>query len=430
MDKDNESFSMSIGQWVSNELISFRPDREVFLQAARHLIGKTIARPSSNSSRIRQISVGKLYESAVYECLRELTKRDPEHSLVAKGADVSPCRRTVAQLRQDGLFYDEKGDIVARGDGQDLSEFDSLVLNRKNEIALIEAKNSKMSLKDLNETTTYKKRLVKYLFSRQVQFVLASPLNIENDPYVKQLLCAPGNFFASTPWLEELSSLLNQKELLEKRVPSAEEPRLVYLSDFRTPKIHYLKVHNVCRHAIIEALKNNRKPILPDKSWLIERIVIGHLSELSVAKLLQESNVLVDEKRLTVESFSQFFSRIVLSLSMPESRPVLYLRLRSTPVYLKLGPLNTFTFEFERNIFPRTTYFRWLENMDFEIDQPLMSRILHEYLNENVAGLRRKIGELEKFKEFAPIPWKRSQNLQSDKVERASLLQNSDKNRF
>jgi hypothetical protein len=80
---------------------------------------------------------------------------------------------------------------------------------------------------------------------------------------------------------------------------------------------------------------------------------------------------------------------------MPELRPEVYIKVQKKAVYLKMGPLNTSTFGFERNIRRRrTVFFNWLEYAQPEIEPDLMNNILNRYLKDNIFGSRRKPGEL------------------------------------
>jgi len=126
------------------------------------------------------------------------------------------------------------------------------------------------------------------------------------------------------------------------------------------------------------------------KSWIVKRIIVGYLSNSCTKVLLNEKNLVIQEKKLTSENL-HVFSRVVLSLNLPDLRPVLYLRVRKKPVYLKIGPFNTSTFKFERNIRRRrTAFFDWLERAQPEIGPDLMSSIMNRYLNDDVTGSRRK----------------------------------------
>jgi len=95
---------------------------------------------------------------------------------------------------------------------------------------------------------------------------------------------------------------------------------------------------------------------------------------------------------LSYEKFVQLFSKMVLVMSMPELRPVLYLRVKSTQAFMKMDPFSMNTFEFERNVLPRfTQLFDWIDSVTFRIGSEVTKRVMNICLNESVVDKRKKL---------------------------------------
>lgn len=385
----------SIGELVSKTLRSFQPSREIAIRALRHLSEKKKEDLFSKKEVPKKIAIGQWYEAVIYERLLELATLDGDYTLVRKWNDIWRRNRIRSRLGQDGLVYDETGAIVVRGNGQDIAELDILLTNRENEIAFAEVKNSGNNLEEFDTLIDYKRRLLSFLFSQPIQFVLISSLELSNKPAIKLITSIPGNFFVVTGGLDKLHSSLKPEDVFRRYLRRNDGFRSMLLSDLNTTKINYLELHNMCRAELVNSVMNSRTLNFKGNFSLVKRIVVGYLTESSIESLLSEKEIIFHGERLTSESFRNF-SRAVLAVSMPELRPALYLRLRAKPVYLKMGPFTTLTFKFERRIYQRrTAFFDWLENVESGIGPHVMNQILHQCLNESVAGNRRKLGESE-----------------------------------
>jgi hypothetical protein len=366
---------------------------EIALQSLRHLPKKIKKDLFSENEHTKQNAIGYWYEAVIYERLLELAKQDADCVVVGKWNDVPWQKRKKPKLGQDGLFYDESGTIVARGNGQDLGEFDLLMTNSLNEMAFAEVTNSKNNLKRFDVEIDYKRRLIGALFSQPVQFVLISCLDLRNRPVVKRIASTPESYFTLTGGLDGIHSSLKLEDVLCRPPNQNNRFSPILLANLKTVNLNYLKLHNLCREKLINAAMSSKLPEFKGSSLLIKRIIVGYLNESSIKSLLDGKNMVIQGEKQSYESFHAF-SRVVLALSMPDLRPALYLRLRAKPVYLKMGPFTTSTFEFERNICRRrTAFFDWLENVYFEIAPNLLNQIMNVCLNEGVAGSRRKAGE-------------------------------------
>lgn len=384
----------SVGEWTSREISSFCPARETGLKALRHLSNKIRKDLFSENEHTKQNAVGLWYEALVYETLLERARESQSYVVIGKGNDVPVNVRRSSRLCQDGLYYDEGGAIVARGNGQDLAELDLMIANKHGEIAFGEIIKSEKNLKGFEAEINYKRQLLTAMFSQPAQFVLISCSKLRHS-LLKKTLSAPNSHSATTGDLSELLSGLKPEDVSELS-PRKAWFKPILLSDLKYRRINYLYEHNQCRDELTKSLAEGRMPHLQNNFSLVKRILVGCLNEQSTKWLLLEKNITVEGKRLNAENFA--FSKVVLALSLPEFRPILYLRLPTKPIYLKMGPLTTSTFEFERNIYSwRTAFFAWLENVSFRIWPDLLGQILNRYLNESVVGSKKKHGESASF---------------------------------
>lgn len=391
------------GGCIAKELSQVCPSEEIILRAKTHMTKEKSDLLSSKDTWHRKIAEGKFYEAVIYECLKKAIKKDRQYSIIAKGCDYKNNGTTKSLLGQDGIFYDEKtGDIVVRGNGQDIAEFDFILFKENTEVVFVEIKNSENNLKEFAKTVAYKRELIKLLFGQEPQFILVSSLDIRNKSSVRSVLSLPNSYFVITSWFREIDFLKKETtQQKQNRDTSCSEYNLIQISDLKTRKIHYLKTHNSCLKAVFEALQNETEVILPRKSWLIKRLIVGQLSTLSVEKLLSDKKILIDGIQLNLCVFEKIFDRIVLSLTMPELRPVFYFKVKSQPLYLKLGPADSAIFEFERIIFSqRTAFFNWLENTDAKIHPDVLNRFLMRFLNGSKWGSKRKFGEVDRLRNF------------------------------
>lgn len=390
---------MSIDEWVLKGLHSFKPSREFTIRALRHLSDKKKEDLFAQSGWLKRVAIGELYEAIIYEKLLQLTSIDNDYAVVGKWDDVPWRSRVRPCLGQDGLYYDRSGAIVARGNGQDLSEFDLLLTNLHNEYAFLEIKNSPRFLKEFDLKLEYKRRLLSYLFSKPVQCgVVVSSLKISKKPVIKRITATPGNFLVVTDAMDEMDSSIKPEDLSRRFYHRDVGFRPMPLSEIVKKGFNYRSLHDAYREELIKAVMKGKKPNLKGNFWMIKNVIVGYLDESAIKNLFSEKNIVVQGERLTPETFFQHFSRVVLSIRLPELRPVLYLRLHPKRAYWKMGPSTTTTFEYERHIYAkRTAFFDWLESAEFRIRPDLTKQIMRNCLNASVTGKRKKVGELEKF---------------------------------
>lgn len=382
-----------ISELVSYELNSFQPSTEIVSRALRHLSENKRKQLLSKKMHSKRSAIGKLYEYVIYERLSELSGRNTCFNVIGKGADIPSKMKKAPELKQDGLYYDRSGDIVARGNGQELAEFDMILTSKMNEIVFVEIKNSKNIPKDFDQLISYKKRLLSHLFNQPVSFVLISSFDIRNNPSVTPTISTKNDHFVKTCSREDFCKIIKSVIMTRPFIPKERNSNQL-LSDFKTTQINYKKIHNLCRKKVIKALLNGKPVNFGGNSWLIKRLVMGKLSNDSVMELRNKKEIIGQEKKLDLKNYHRLFSKIVLSLSIPDLRPVLYMKAVEKSLYLKMGPLTPLIFGFERNIFPRTAFYNWLDNIQHELNPNLLNQIMTKCLNTKTCGSRRKAGEI------------------------------------
>lgn len=379
---------------ISNELSSFQPSIDLVSKALRHLSDSKREQLFSKHQLEKYSAIGKLYEYVLYEKLSELSVRHPCLNLIGKGADAPSKLKKAPKLKQDGLYYDLSGDVVARGNGQDLAEFD-MILTNMNEIVFVEVKTSKVVSNDFNRLIRYKKRLLSHMFNQPISFLLFSSFDIKHNPSIISTIDTKNDLFVKTFTREDLCKLIKNVNItthfsLEEKSPNP------LLSDFDVTTFDYKKIHNSCRKKVINAILHDKPVNFGVESSLIKRLLLGKLSNDSVIELLSTKGILCHEKNLDLKTYHRLFSKIVLSLSIPDLRPTLYMKGVKKSLYLKMGPDTPLIFGFERNIFPRTAFYDWLNAIQHELKPSLVNQIMSKCLTPELCGSRKKFGQKSK----------------------------------
>jgi len=134
-----------------------------------------------------------------YETFIELAaKNDGIRYLALKGADA-PRHRKNARLGQNGIFYSRSGDITIRGNGQDLAEFDLLMVDGEDRITFAEVLTSPSDLKEFEAEIEYKRHLLGYLFDQPVvPFLLVSSFDVANYLAGRRIIKTPNTYYFRT----------------------------------------------------------------------------------------------------------------------------------------------------------------------------------------------------------------------------------------
>jgi hypothetical protein len=376
--------------WLRENLQAWRPTKEDVLRATRHLHGLDKLLASKETWDMRQ-AVGSLHEYLVYDRIVETAqKSDLVKAIVMKGNDVVRTQEgPAARLGQNGFFY-SGGNIYLRGNGQDLAEFDALIISRGRDILPIETVVTKINFNDLEDEAEYKKTLLNYLFQRsETNFVLVSSLDFEKSSQMNSFISKNGNHFLQTGPVDEIVGNLSPAEL--RRQTESHEPRkLISAKELEIRQFDYSRIHDEERKNLLKDATEGASidlQIARARSSIVKNVFLGALAKDALSYFLDSFEL--REKQLgkvSVQSFPRYFTRAVLVISMPKLRPILYLR-QHKPNYAKFGPSTMSRFEFERNIDSHyTRVFDWLETVHDLIDASSMRVLLQRFLRREVVG--------------------------------------------
>jgi len=389
----------SLGDSIAEGLQGFRPTLDQLSRAIRHV--PPHIRGGLYDTRDfyrRRMALGHLYQSVVYDRIHYLCDQSSGvKSFVRLFGDVPRESMTEGELGQNGFFYtrNPEGEIVVRGNGADLGEIDSLVFGADGSVLFFEIKLSDRNLDELEEKVPYKRDLLKLLLSMDPGFLLVSPADTGSNREISRLLNDPRNKTVRTGDLGGLPPGL----LTNTRRPEPHSRcKAILLSDIeRVNAFDYAKAHDEIRLKLIERLD------LPDplgfqhkNFFLLRRLVLGALDPEAVSHILRTYRLSVDGTTIDDYVYRKRLSRTVMTLTLPEARPKLYLRARAKPNYLNLGPMPQNTFVFERNIVKARApaFFRELESAKETIGSDVATKVLGRYIRPEVLESHRKFRDV------------------------------------
>lgn len=393
-------------EWLRNSLESWQPTTADVIKASRHLKNYERKQLFSGSGWERRRTLGKLYEYSIYERILTLAQgSSPIKYIVRKGRDVPKgiCLKT--GLAQNGLFYSRRGDIYVRGNGQDLAEFDILLVDSQDSIVLIEVLESMININDFADECHYKRNLLEFLFGNRVSDpVVVSSIDLLRNANCRKLFSQTENHFVRTKPIEDLVSALDSTKLKEDSDVQHDYGKLVTFSELQPREFDYRSHHDREKRQLIEAALQPTHSVenLAQKARLsiVKNVIIGILNKSAIKYLLGTKQMVVPplQDPLSNQEFLHHFAKTLLVLSLPELRPTLYLKVRNRCNYLKMGPASLTTFKFERNIEAQhTEFYGWLEETDLFIGKTFSQKILDYYLREHVVGWRMKRPQFPKF---------------------------------
>ena len=244
--------------WLNTNFKKFKPTAAIAINATRHM--NKIERKKLFSPDIEPMRTaeGRWFEAIVYEMFLDISKKsDTIKFLARKGADA-PDRRENVRIGQNGLFYSKYGDITIRGNGQDLAEFDMLLVDSDNHVAFAEVVTSPSDLKEFEVEIAYKKRLLGYLYGQKITpFLLVSSFDLSNYVVVKRLAKDRTNAIIHTSSCEQIKSLVKHyRPRIIYNLPE-NHPKLIRATDI--PMKHpfdYKRYHDEVKNRIFTEIMN------------------------------------------------------------------------------------------------------------------------------------------------------------------------------
>ena len=355
--------------WLIANFKNFKPTAAIAINATRHM--NRIERKKLFSSDIEPMRTaeGRWFEAIVYEMFLEISKKSPGIKYLArKGADA-PDRREDVRIGQNGLFYSKYGDITIRGNGQDLAEFDLLLVDSDNLVAFAEVVTSPADLKEFEAEIAYKKKLLGYLYSQKsTPFLLVSSFDLSNYSVVKRLAKDKTNAIIHTSTCEEIKSLVKHYR-----------PRIIYNNPVNHPKLipatkipmkqpfDYKRFHDEVRTMIFTRISQPGARKFPEitstTGQLVKKVLYGGLFPPAIKALCDGYGLSVRGKRIEYNEFSKFYSKAIIATDLPGYEIIVYLRSRQKKEYHKMVQAKDGHFKFERPTPPKVGFFLWLETI-------------------------------------------------------------------
>ncbi|MDI6720082.1 MAG: hypothetical protein QMD46_10780 [Methanomicrobiales archaeon] len=393
-------------EWLENNFQSIQPDRDITLRAARHLSKPERRKLFSADVEPMRTAEGRWYEAIVYEMVLKLAlQSDLIKGVVRKGADARHIRQKV-ELGQNGLFYSRLGDINIRGNGQDLAEFDLMLIDRNDRIAFGEIVTSPLDMKEFGDEIRYKKRLLGYLFGQEtVPFILISSVDISRIVAVRRLMKEADNILIHTQSCGEIKTCFRPFEIRNIPRKPAHHPKLVSVHEIGPLRqFDYKRLHDIERERVLRTIAKSGSPQLPENAdpagLLVKKILFGALYPSAIRMLDQEYEILIRGRDCNLDCLSNEFSKVVLAADLPGFDPIIYLRSKKDKEYLKMVKSKGGTFKFERYTPNKVGFFLWLESL-----RPnLGARITKDLLDAFVGFQEAQSGDARGAKEAAAIP--------------------------
>ncbi|MCK9592175.1 MAG: hypothetical protein M0Q91_09240 [Methanoregula sp.] len=368
--------------WLTTNFKNFKPNAAIALNATRHM--NKIERKKLFSPDIEPMRTaeGRWFEAIVYEMFLDISKKSNRIKYLArKGADA-PRKREEVKIGQNGIFYSKYGDITVRGNGQDLAEFDMLLIDSDNQVVFAEVVTSPSDLKEFEQEIAFKKRLLSYLYDQKnTPFLLVSSFDLSNYSVVKRLAKDKTNAIIHTSSCEEIKSILKHYRPRILYNHPENHPNLVPATDFPMKNtFDYKRYHDEVRAQIFTEIAKGGERSLPEitsrTGQLVKKVLYGALYPQSVKLLCNTYGLTVKSRKIEFGDFSQFYSKAIIATDLPNFELIIYLRSRQKKEYHKMIQAKDGHFKFERPTPPKVGFFLWLE----AIQPSLGTQITHQLL--------------------------------------------------
>ena len=364
---DTDFYSALMIPWLNSNFKNFKPTAIIALNATRHMNQVERKKLFSPDIEPMRTAEGRWFEAIVYEMFLDIAKRSNRIRFLAmKGADA-PKKRDEVRIGQNGLFYSKYGDITVRGNGQDLAEFDMLLVDADNHIAFAEVVTSPADLKEFEQEIAYKKKLLGYLYNQKTTpFLLVSSFDLSNYSVVKRLAKDRTNAIIHTSSCEQIKSLVKhyRPRILYNKPENHE--KLIRATDIPVKNtFDYKRYHDEVRNRIFsEITKKDTKnfPGIPDQTGqLVKKVLYGAMYPQAIKSLSDTCGLTVKGKKLEFKDFFKQYSKAVIATDLPGYELIIYLRYHQKKEYHKMVQVKDGHFKFERPTPPKVGFFLWLE---------------------------------------------------------------------
>ncbi len=355
--------------WLNANFKHFKPTAAIAINATRHM--NKIERKKLFSPDIEPMRTaeGRWFEAIVYEMFLDISKKsDTIKYLAMKGADA-PHRREEVRIGQNGLFYSKYGDITIRGNGQDLAEFDMLLVDADNHVAFAEVVTSPSDLKEFEVEIAYKKKLLGYLYGQKITpFLLVSSFDLSNYSVVKRLAKDKTNAIIHTSSCEQIKALVKHyRPRIIYNLPE-NHPKLIRATDIPMKRpFDYKQYHDDVKTRLFSEIAKKPGRLHPEitdtTGQLVKKVLYGGLFPQAVKAVSETWGMTVKGKKITMDEFSRLYSKAIVATDLPGFELIIYLRSRQKKEYHKLIQMKDGHFKFERPTPPKVGFFLWLETI-------------------------------------------------------------------
>jgi len=355
--------------WLNANFRHFKPTAAIAINATRHMNKIERRKLFSPDIEPMRTAEGRWFEAIVYEMFLDIAKKSSTIKYVAmKGADA-PGRRENVRIGQNGLFYSKYGDITIRGNGQDLAEFDFLLVDSGGHVAFGEVITSPSDLKEFEVEIAYKKKLLGYLYGQTITpFILVSSIDLSNYSVVKRLAKDKTNAIIHTSSCEEIKALVKHYRPRIIYNEPKDHPKLIRATDIPMKQpFNYKGYHDEVRNRIFTAIAHTPGRISPEipgpTGQLVKKVLYGGLFPPAVKAVCETWGITVKGKKIVMEDFSRLYSKAIIATDLPGYELIIYLRSRQKKEYHKLVQMKDGHFKFERPTPPKVGFFLWLETI-------------------------------------------------------------------
>ena len=374
-----------ITSWLAKNASSFSPAPTLAINATRHLSKAERHKLFSADIEHMRTAEGRWYEAIIYELFRELSPRTEAIRHLALKGDDAPRGRRNASLGQNGLFYSRCGDITIRGNGQDLAEFDLLLVDGEGLISFAEVLTSPSDLKEFEQEIDYKRKLLGYLFDqRRVPFLLVSSFDVTSYAAGRKILRTPSTVNIQTLSCEQIKAAIRERGRLRPGTRPLLHSKLVPASDIaiRRP-FDYQKFHDWERNWVFSSVANEidvkSTPNPHETSILVKKILYGGLYPSALRAVCHDHDFSIRGRKLSITDIRGQYSKAILATDLPGYEPLIYLRSRKKREYLKMVQDREGNFKYERNTPSRVGFFLWLESIGPNLGSRITTKILEAF---------------------------------------------------
>ena len=376
--------------WLNSNFKNFKPTAAIALNATRHMNRVERKKLFSPDIEPMRTAEGRWFESIVYEMFLDISQKSSRIKYLArKGADA-PRTWEQARLGQNGIFYSKSGDITIRGNGQDLAEFDLLLIDSEDRVAFGEVVTSPADLKEFELEIAFKKRLLGYLFHQEhVPFVLVSSFDISNYSVIKRFVKDKDNAIIHTSSCEQIKKLVKHYRPRILYNNPDNHPKLIRATDIPFKRtFDYKKYHDAMKvHMLSEiSRQTGRKNFEPttETMAIVKKILFGSCYPQAVKALCERYGLSVRGKRMEFAEFGRQFSSAIIAMDLPGHELIIYLRSRQKREYLKMVQVKDGHFKYERPTPSRVGFFLWLESLSPTLGVGITIQILDTFSQKDM----------------------------------------------